>query len=309
VSAKPAKRDARGTSPATERRGGLGGFLAPRPVVDVGMPSMRSSFVRGVAAALSSPLVVIAVPVLVLVEWLAAVAAGFQGPFVVLAHALALPPVGTATDLSVAARATTGAPLAGIGIAILARAVVLALVGAASVQAVRDGRVTRWVWVPALKALPACLAVSIASVSLLFAAQLFGAFLGGVGGFGLFLQIGAFVLGVSYFGYVPAIATTEDRRLTDVLSRAWRAARIPGSSALTLAAIYVIPSLAVLFSAPVLPGGNLGVNPSVGAWVLVILVNLVHVSVSATLAYRYLSVADVVPEPPARPARPAARTR
>ena len=302
MSAKPAEGRQRAGAPAAQRRGGLGSFLAPKPTVDVGMPSIRASFVRGLAATLSTPFLVVGIPALVLVEWLAVVAAGFQGPFVLFAHAAALPPVGTAIDLSVAARATADAPLVGVVIAILLRAVVLAIVAAASVQAVRDGRVTPWVWVPALRALPACLAVSIASVSLLFAAQPLGALLGGAGGLGLFLQIGLFVLGVSYFGYAPVIAITEERRLTDVLSRAWRAARIPGAGALTLAALYVIPSLAVLFSAPVLPGGELGVNPSVGAWVLVVVVNLLHAAVAATLAFRYLSIADAVPEPPARPA-------
>jgi len=113
------------------------------------------------------------------------------------------------------------------------------------------------------------------------------------------------VLGVAWLGFAPAIAVVERRRLTDVLGRSVRAARMPGSGNLTFAVLYVLPSYAVLV-APGKPGGAIGVNPSVGAWVLVLVVNLLHVAVTVAFAYRYLSVADVVPEeaPRARPPRP-----
>ena len=290
-----------------DRRGGLGSLLAPRPSVDVGMPSIRSSLARGAVTVLSSPFLVIGVPVVLVLLWLLLVAVRFQGPFALLVHALALPPVGTSADVSIAASTFPGSWLIGVAVAIVLRAVVLAAAAAASVQILRDGGVTRWVWVPMLRALPATLAVSFASLSLLLAVQLLGAFVGGAGGLGLFLLIGAFVLGTSYFGFAPAIGATEDRRLADTLSRAWRAARIPGAGNLSLATLYVVPSFALLFATPALPGGTIGVNPSVGAWVLVILVNVAHVAVAAAYTFRYLSIADAVPEPP--PRRPPAGRR
>ena len=258
---------------------------------------MRSSFVRGLVTMLATPGVVIAIPSVLAVVWLAAVAVGYQGPFVVLAHAFALPPVGTATDVSVAARAFPGAAIAAVGVTIVFRTLVIAAFTGVAVQALRSGRADRWAWVPAFRSLPAAFAVSLASVSVLFVAQLIGALLGGAGGLGFFLQIGAFVVGVNAFAYAPAIAATEDRRLIESLSRSWRAARVPGTGGLSLATLYVLPSLALLLAAPALPGGAVGVNPSTGAWVLVIAVNVLHVSVSAMYAYRYLSIADRVPEP------------
>ncbi|HSL11524.1 MAG TPA: hypothetical protein VLA82_09455 [Actinomycetota bacterium] len=292
-------------APRAERGGAFGGFLTPRPAVDVGMPTMRSSFVRGLAVVASTPGVVIAIPVVLALVWLGAVAAGYQGPFVLLAHTFALPPVGTASDVSVAARTFPGAAIVAVAVTIVFRALVVAAVTGVAVRSLRDGRVDRWVWVPALRSLRAAVAVSLASVSVLFLAQLIGAFLGGAAGFGLFLQIGAFVLGITAFTYAPVIAATEDRRLADALSRSWRAARIPGTGGLSLATLYVLPSLMVLLAAPALPGGDLGVNPTVGAWIFVIVTNLIHVSVAAMYAYRYLSIADHVPEPPA----PAPRRR
>jgi hypothetical protein len=60
--------------------------------------------------------------------------------------------------------------------------------------------------------------------------------------------------------------------------------------------------------APGKPGSELGVNPTVDAWVLVLVANLLHVAVQAAVAFRYLSVADRVPEvAPKR--QPAARSR
>jgi hypothetical protein len=298
------RRPAKGVSSQPDRRGAFGGFLTPRPAVDVGMPTMRSSFVRGLAAVLSTPAVVVAIPVVLAIVWLAVVAAGYQGPFVLLAHTFALPPVGTATDVSVAARAFPGTAILAIALTIVFRAIIVSAVTGVAVQSLRNGRVDRWVWLPALRSFRASLAVSLASLSVLFLAQLISAFLGGVGGFGLFLQIGAFVLGITAFTYAPVIAATEERRLVDTLSRSWRAARIPGTGGLSLATLYVLPSLMVLLAAPALPGGALGVNPSVGAWIFVIVVNVLHVSVAVMYAYRYLSIAEHVPEPAVPATRP-----
>ncbi len=91
------------------------------------------------------------------------------------------------------------------------------------------------------------------------------------------------------------IAADEGRRLSDALGRSVRAARLPGAGNLTLAAIYVVASIAVLV-APGKPGSELGVNPSPAAWVLVLITNLLHLVVQAGVAFRYLSVADEVPE-------------
>jgi hypothetical protein len=104
------------------------------------------------------------------------------------------------------------------------------------------------------------------------------------------------------FAFAPIISITEHRRLMDCLGRSVRAARLPGSGNLTFAAIYAVPVYAT-FLAPGVPGILLGVNPSAGAWAFVVLMNLLHVAIVGAWVFRYLAIADEVPEAPARPTR------
>jgi hypothetical protein len=53
----------------------------------------------------------------------------------------------------------------------------------------------------------------------------------------------------------------------------------------------------------------MGVNPTIGAWLFVLVINLLHVVLLAAFAFRYLSVAHEVPEPPARPPTSEVRGR
>ena len=53
------------------------------------------------------------------------------------------------------------------------------------------------------------------------------------------------------------------------------------------AAIYVVTFVAVL-AVPGKPGAMLGVNPSIAAWVVVLVVDLAHVAILAALVFRYL---------------------
>jgi len=71
--------------------------------------------------------------------------------------------------------------------------------------------------------------------------------------------------------------------------------------ATTSAAIYVVPIFATFLS-PGLPGVLLGVNPPYGAWIYVVLMNLLHVAIVAAFALRYLAVAGEVPDAPVRAA-------
>jgi hypothetical protein len=124
-------------------------------------------------------------------------------------------------------------------------------------------------------------------------------------GIGLLIAVGILMAGVYLLAFAPAIAADEDHPFSVTMSKAVRAARMPGSNNLLLAAIYVVPSIA-FFSATglgALPGSTIDVNPSVGAWVTAILINLLQMAVVATFAFRYLAVADVVPDAPPAPAR------
>ena len=102
--------------------------------------------------------------------------------------------------------------------------------------------------------------------------------------------------------------------MTDNLVRSVRAARMPGLGE-PLAGGRLRPALAASLLLAPLPGSTIGVTPIGGAWAVCIRVNVFHVVMQTTLAYRYLVVAPDVPEqPPAtarrRPAsRAAAETR
>lgn len=288
------------------RRGLLGGLLAPRARVDTSMPKIPSSLWRGLIAVVSSPVLVISVPVLVLVEWASAVALGFQGPFSVMGSALALPPVGTVFDGGLAtALFGAQAGLVMLVAFVALRALILSFLIAAVVQKLDEDHVSGAAVRRGLRIIPTTLAVGLTDMFILTVSSIFVQILGGA--IGLLLQIGALVAALYLLVFAPVIAASEHRGMPESLGKSIRAARMPGAGNLAFAAIYVIPAI-VISVVPGLPGKLVGVNPTVGAWAFVIVVNLVQVVFLATFAFRYLSIADEVPEAPVRE-RPARRGR
>jgi hypothetical protein len=293
------------------RRGLLDGILAPRPAGASPMPRLRSTVARGAVTALSIRWLVIAIPIVVLALWALFTAFGFEGPFSAMNVTFALPPITTSADPQIAGKTFRaaigatgiGATATGLGAIIgllLFHAAVNAFVATLSVEQLRTGSVSSWALRRAGRVIRTTAAVGFMSLGLLIVGNLIAAVLGGIGVvFGL---VGSMVLGIYLFGFAPAIAADEERRLTDVLTRSVRAARMPGSANLWLAIIYVLISLVTLV-AP-LPGSTIGVTPSVTAWAVILVVNVGHVIMQSTLAYRYLVVAPEVPEQPApRPPR------
>jgi hypothetical protein len=297
----PSKNGSKDAS-APARRGFLDTFLAPRTPSTSSMPRIPASLLRGLVTVLGSPALLIAVPVYVLVEWLVAVALGFQGPFAVFTNALAIPPSGTAFDGSLATGIfgqQTG--LIMLLVFVLLRAVVLGIVIAVTVELLDKGHISAEALRTGIRIVPTTLAVGIICMAVLTLSSLL---LGSVGGIGLLLYIAALVASLYLFVFAPIVAAAEHRGMPDSLRRSIRAARMPGAGNLTLAAIYVILSLALLL-APGRPGNLIGVNPTPGAWAFVIAVNLFHLVFLAAFAFRYLSVADEVPDAP----EPRPRTR
>lgn len=290
---------------AAPRRKGLGGMLAQRPAVDTSMPKVPISLARGLVAVLSSPVLLVAVPVTILLEWLAVIALGFQGPFSVFANALAIPPIGTAFDGSVSTGLYGGQSglIFIIGFVAL-RAVLMAILTVAVVQMLDDGRVGASAVMRGVRILPVTLAVGFMNMGILTLSSLLLQFI--PGGIGLLLQLAGLVVGLYLFVFAPIMAAAEGRGMAESLSRGIRAARIPGAGNLLMASLYVIPSVAELV-APGKPGTLLGVNPTVGAWVFVLVTNLLHLAFLATFAFRYLSISEDVPDAPDPRARPQRR--
>jgi len=302
----PATRSA-ASSNAPQRRGLLDSIFAPRVPGRSSMPGLRTSAARGLAVTTGTPAIAVGVALTVILEWLGALAFGFEGPFARFTNALALAPVGTSFDatLSTGLFGLRNGFFAILGFVVL-RAVVQALFVAAIVEVLRSSPLGRWTLVRALRTLPATLAVNMAGVGILTLATLLGSMIGTLG---LFLQLGALVFGVYLLSFAPVIAASETRRLADSMGRSMRAARMPGAGNLTLAAIYVFLSFVVLAVVP-WPGSQLGVNPTAAAWVVVLVANLLHMVMQAAVAFRYLSVAGEVPEAaPKRRAAPRASGR
>ena len=291
-------RDPKPAAPPARKRGIVDSLFAPRVAGATSMPRVRTALTRGVVTVLGSPPLVIAAVLYPLVVWLLLVAAGYQGPFAPLANLLALPPIGTSLDASLATSLFgLQGGLVGILVFLAARAVTLALLTGAVVEALEDGHVTRACLRRGARALPVTFAVCIVGVGILTVSSFFGPILGP--GFGILVQVGALVVGLYLFVFAPVIAVDEGRTMPEALGRSIRAARLPGAGNLMLAALYVVPSIAVIV-APGKPGNLMGVNPTIGAWVFVLLLGLLHVVLLATFAFRYLSVAHEVPDPPER---------
>jgi hypothetical protein len=300
-------RDPKPAAAPARKRGFLDSMFAPRVSGSTSMPRVRTALTRGVVTILGSPALVVATILYLLLVWLALIAAGYQGPFAPLANLLALPPIGTSLDASLATSLFgLQGGLFGIIVFLAARAVALALLTAGVVEALEDGRVTLACVRRGIRALPVTFAICVIGIGILTLSSFFGPLLGPA--FGILLQVGALVVALYLFTFASIIAVDEGRSMPESVTRSIRAARIPGAGNLALAALYVVPSIAVIV-APGKPGNLIGVNPTIGAWVFALLINLLHVALLATFAFRYLSVAHEVPEPRERPAASGARGR
>lgn len=299
---RPAQRNG-SAAEAPRRRGLLDSIFTPRGAGPTSMPRIRTSLARGVVTVAGTPVVLAAALATVVALWLAALALGYEGPFALFVTALALPPIGTSFDatLSTALFGLRGGFFAILGFVVV-RAAVQAFLVAAIVEVLRASPLGRWTLVRALRALPVALAVNVAGVGLLTIGSLLGPLLGPA--FVLLIQLATLVGGVYLLSFALVIAADEGRRMSEVMGRSVRAARLPGSGNLSLAAVYVVGSVALLV-APGKPGSELGVNPDVAAWVVVLAANLMHVAMQAAVAFRYLSVAGEVPgsAPRRRPER------
>src|SRR4029450_12607875 len=118
------------------RRGFLDRF-APRAPGTSPMPRIRTSFARGLTVVVATPLLVAAIPVVLLVEWTVLVALGFQGPFALLGSTFAVPPISTFLDISLASVVFSQVGRSGIGACVcpfMAIAIFLAI--SAALQAI-----------------------------------------------------------------------------------------------------------------------------------------------------------------------------
>lgn len=289
------------TSKAPARRGLLDSVFGYRPPADAPVPKIRTAFTRGAVAVCSTPWLLITPLMAVLAVWLGVVASGFPGPFGVFGGFLAVPPVSTNMDVGLpTVLLPTKLALAGGLVSVLPRGIFLALTSGMLLDVLDGKPVSGGSLRRGIRALPTAVGLCIVSIGFwiftLLAAQVLGP------GIGTLVQVGVPALGVYLFGFAVTIAVSERKGMAESLSKSVRAARLPGSSNLLFALLYVFGSLAMQVVLTT-SYGRFDVNPSIKAWVWVLVSNLFHMCIYATLAFRYLAIADSVPEAPARQTR------
>ena len=286
-------------APATTRpRPGLmASMFSARAAGTTNMPRVRTSFLRGLVVTLSTPVILIGVVVGVFLMWLVALALGFQGPALLMANVLAMPPIGTSFDLQLGALIFVVADPGGSLLAALpfmvGRSVLVGVVVGIAVEVLDSGRATTNGARRGLLVAPMVLIVTLIELGFLLVAGVVGQIVGE--GLALFVQLAALVAGLYLLGYAPVAQLREGRGILESLSRSTSGARIPGSSSLAMAIFYAIPSVFLQFAV-----SGLGVNPSPQLWAFVLFANILHVSVIVTFAYRWMCIEDEVPEPAAR---------
>jgi hypothetical protein len=233
----------------------------------------------------------------VLVGWIAALSVGYQGPVPHLASLLAMPPVGTLFDLQFSAailgEANGPAALLGMLPFAIGRSVLTGVIFGLAVEVLDTGRASVSGARRGLLVSPMVLIVTVIQLGFFIVAGYIGPL---VPGLGLFVVLGTVTAAVYFLAYAPIAQLREGRGVLESLSLASRGARIPGTSSLAMAVLFTVPAIAV----EQFPVGGFGVNPSALTWVFVLLANLLHVSVMATFAYRWMCIEDEVPEPPVR---------
>lgn len=290
-------RDA-STSSAPARRGLFDSVLGYRPPSGGPVPKIRTAFTRGAVAVCSTPWLLVAALVPVLVVWLGVVGSGFPGPFGVFGGFLAVPPVSTNMDVGLpTVLLPTKLALLGGLVSVLPRGIFLALTSGMIIDVLDGKPVSGGSLRRGIRALPTAVGVCIVSIGFwiftLLASQMLGP------GIGTLVQVGVPALGIYLFGFAVTIAVSERKGMAESLSKSVRAARLPGSNNLLFALLYVFVSLAIQVILTTSYGG-FDVNPTVKAWAWVLLANLFHVCIFAALSFRYLYFADSVRDAPAR---------
>jgi hypothetical protein len=280
------------------RRGLFGSFLQPRAPIQTAMPRGWASYTRGLGTALASPTLLVLVPVVVIVEWLVVLALGAQGPATLLAGTFQWPGPGTFVDSIVSQTVLPSArsALIGIFVLVIVRSALLAIVTTISVERLRTGTSSAWAWRRALVVWPVTLTVNMLGVAVFLITSIGGQFLEALG-LGFLVFVGGLAATVYLTAYAPAIAADEDHRMPAAMQRGIRTSRMPGTGTLMVAVVYTVAMFAV--DVAFLPSAGLDTVPSVAQWVGVVAIGYLNLGAIAMFAYRYLSVANEVPEPQA----------
>jgi len=295
----PPAREAPAARPARSARVATRAPARPRPARGgrpMYGPPMGTSLAGGLAAVLSTPAVIAFAGIAVLALWLLYSSVGAllvvtAGPTTSM---LALPPLSSVLDLQfvlASIRLFDGwSTLGQIVVLVLVRAwvtvVLIRLVlppAPADVGAGWRVRVRRAVRVrPQLFLTMAGLLIFLAAAGSFVST--FSQILGPIGG------VGAIAAEMFFLGFTPVVAVSEEQGIVPTLRLGVRAARLHGTALLLYLLPYVFAS--VLLEAPGL--GFVHVTLSPLEWGFVLVANVFHVTVLASIANRWLSIREEV---------------
>jgi hypothetical protein len=276
--------------------------LLAKPEPGSSHPPVGRSLLRGLGAVAWSVPTLATAFVLVLVLWLGLLALGFEGPIGRLPSLLAIPPLSTYTDALNATAifgygTTSFAATAGF---LLLRSIVSGLLAGLALGALEG-----WTWrlavLRGIRAIPAAAIAALLGLSVLVVGSVIFPLLGP--GLGFLGSILALIAALLLFVHGPIAAVVEPLPAFEAVRKGMRAATMPGSRHLLLSVLYFF------FALPIVPalapqGPELGVNPSLAAWLFALVATWLHVGFFAAFAYRYAAIHDVVPPPaPPKPRR------
>jgi len=294
--ARPAKAPSDTKAAPPERRG-FAGFLFRPPGPSI-FPPVFASLGQGLLAVATTPVLLLAPFVLVLIMWLVLLAFGLEASPGRLVNAISLAPISVQFDAGtgVALHGTTWAFLVFVNGAMLVRSVIVAALAGVAVDRFEGGTASLWAVVRGLGAFPTVLAMHIASFGLITLGNI--VFFGLLGALGNYLAIFLLLALIAVFSFVPIVAVREARSVGDAFRRAYRAARSP-SGHLPLVTLYffLLPIVGGTFSPG---GGELTANPSFALWAYILVGTYLQVAFMATFAYRWMVAEPEVPEVPAR---------
>ncbi|MFM8999596.1 MAG: hypothetical protein ACKOKE_05995, partial [Actinomycetota bacterium] len=291
---KPSHNGHAPARPAPDRMPVLARLLA-KPDPATPHPPVGRSVLRGLGAVAWSLPTLVTAFVLVPVLWLGLLALGFEGPIGRLASLVAIPPLSTYTD---ALNATaifgygTTSFLATAGFLVV-RAVVSGVLAGLALGALEG-----WTWrlavLRGIRAIPAAAISALLGLSVLVVGSVIFPLLGP--GLGFLGSILALVAALLLFVHGPIAAVIEPLPAFEAVRKGMRAATMPGSRHLLLSVLYFFVALP-LVPALAPQGSDLGVNPSLAAWLYALVATWVHVGFLAAFAFRYATIRDLVPPP------------
>jgi hypothetical protein len=261
-------------------------------------PKFTETIAEGVAAAGSSPAVLLIAFLAVLALWAAhqAVGAGDLVTPKAMANLMALPPIHILfTDTNVAFSAVPAfSPAAKLALAVgftiargLAFGAIIALLGSRLGWA-EDRPLARWA-----RAIPNLLAIALAffgvaaAIPYLLLTML-------PGQLGTLAVLAGPVVGLHFLAFAPVTAVLDGAGYREAIRRSARAARLPGGSHLALSFGYFAFALFLISIVPQPPVAP--ATPSVQSWAVSLATTFVHVSVLGAFVYRWLVVRDQVPK-------------